>query len=160
MKRTIIYTKARTEHHLVSGNRYPIDRRLERRNGAILVDRSFVRHPEIAGVRSILLPEQHLWVLFFEGHDRPHPMRCYIHMARIIDGGESVTIEDLYLDVIVYRDGRWQLVDVDEFRAAMASGELSPDQVQDALLGLEHACRMVDESRGDVESYLRSGLGL
>lgn len=158
MKRTVIYMKSRTERHMLSGSVFRIDRRLERQAGNIYLDRTYVRHPEIAGIRSVLLPDQHLWILFFEGHDRPYPFRCYMHIARILDQGDTVTVEDLYLDVIVKQDGRWHLVDVDEFRAAVASGELTPEQVDAALQGLENACRLVDSAGGDVESYLHRTL--
>jgi predicted RNA-binding protein associated with RNAse of E/G family len=154
MKRTVIHLGNRTERHLLSGSIFPIDRRLERRGGNIYLERNFIRHPEIAGCRSILIPAQHLWVMFFEGHSQPHPLKCYMHMARILDGGDTVTVEDLYLDVIITRDGQWHLLDVDEFRAAIAAGELSSEQVQAALLGLENACQIVHRSGSDVEPYL------
>jgi hypothetical protein len=154
MKQTVIDMEKRTEHHLLSGSTFHIDRRLERRHGAIWLDRSYTRHPSIARGRSLLLPQQHLWVMFWEGHAAPHPYRCYMHMAQIFDRGDSVVVDDLYLDVVVLAGGGWQLLDVDEFRQALAVGELSHDQVQAALLGLENACRLVQESSGDVERHL------
>jgi predicted RNA-binding protein associated with RNAse of E/G family len=154
VKQTIIHFGNRTERHLVSGSTFPIDRRLERRGPNIYLERNFVRHPEIAGCRSILLPRQHLWVMFFEGHAQPHPLRCYMHMARILDRGATVTIEDLYLDVVITRDGQWHLLDVDEFRVAVAAAELSLEQIDAALLGLENACQLVHRSGGDVEGHL------
>ncbi len=155
----VVTVESRLEHHQRSGNTYPIDRRLERRGEAIFLDRSFRGHPEIAGVRSILLPKLHLWAMFYEAHRPPHPMCCYIHMARIFDEGETILIEDLYLDVILYQDGRWKLDDVCEFRAAVAAGELSSEQIDAALLGLEHACRLVETCGLDVEGYLLKAYG-
>lgn len=43
---------------------------------------------------------------------------------------------------------------MDEFRAAVAAAELSPEQMQAALLGLENGCQLVQRSGGDVEGYL------
>lgn len=151
---------ARTEKHLASGARFSVDRRLERLGTNIFLDRSYVCHPSIAGMRSVLLPQMRLWVMFWEGQGGPHPCRCYMHMARVIDQGDTVVVEDLYLDVLVMQDGRWHVVDIDEFRAAIAAGELAPDQVQDALSGLENACHLVDVAGGDVESYLMGLLAL
>lgn len=139
---------------MLSGSTFAIDQRLERRRGQIYLDRTYVHHPSISSVRSILLPRLHLWAMFFEGHCAPHPYRCYIHVARILDEGETVMVEDLYLDVIVNQNGSWQLVDIDEFRDAIASGELSPDQIQAALLGLEHACQLVDRDALKIEAHL------
>lgn len=149
---------SRVEQHLKSGSSYVIDGRLERQGGQIFLERNYVCHPEIARARSVLLPDQHLWVMFFEGHEGAHPCRCYMHMAMIADHGDAVIIDDLYLDVLVAENGRWQLVDVDEFRAALAAGELTGAQVQAALLGLENACRLVDAAGPDIERYLTQAL--
>lgn len=154
MKQIVIDMQQRMEHHRLSGNCFRIDRRLERRAGNIYLDRNYVRHAEIAGIRTLVLPRLHLWVIFFEGVGRQHPYQCYMHMAEIRDEGEQVIIDDLYLDVVVMTTGRWHLLDVDEFRAAVAAGELSPHQVQVALEGLENACRLVDKAGLEIESYL------
>jgi len=158
MKRILIHMDTRIEQHMLSGSSFHIDRSLERRGGNIYMDRNYVRHPNISRARSIILPEQHLWVMFWEGHGGPHACRCYMHMAQITETEKAVIIDDLYLDVIVMRDGRWQVLDIDEFRAAIASGELTPEQVQISLQGLENACRLVEASGGDVEGYLRRTL--
>ncbi|HWI65290.1 MAG TPA: DUF402 domain-containing protein [Symbiobacteriaceae bacterium] len=154
MKRIIIDMKDRMEHHLLSGNSFAIDGRLERLDGNIYLERAYTNHPSIASAHSVLIPALHLWVMFWQGHGGPHACRCYMHMAHIRDEGDRVTIDDLYLDVIVKRDGRWQVLDIDEFRAAIASGELTPDQIQYALQGLEHACRLVGEAGGDIERHV------
>jgi len=154
MKRTVIDVQRRTEQHLLSGSSFPVDRRLERRGRHICLDRSYTRHDTIAGIRSVLLPDQHLWVLFFEGHGNQYPLYCYMHMARIIDEGTVLTVEDLYLDVTVAHDGTWRLVDVDEFRAAIAAGELDTSQIQDALAGLENACHLVEQGGTQIEALL------
>lgn len=155
MKRIVIDMADRTERHLLSGRVYQVDGRLERQAQAIYLDRTFVNHPAIAAIRSVLLPDLHLWVIFFEGGANPYPCRCYMHVARILDRGQEITVEDLYLDVLVAQDGGWQVVDVDEFRTAVAGGELSQEQLLAALEGLEHACKIVDGADGDVESYLQ-----
>ncbi|HEY3367645.1 MAG TPA: DUF402 domain-containing protein [Symbiobacteriaceae bacterium] len=158
MKRIIIDMNARTEHHMLSGSTFQIDRRLERRGVNIHLDRTYTHHPSISSIRSILMPRHHLWVMFWEGHGGPHPFQSYIHMARVLDGGDVITVEDLYLDVIIRQDGRWQVVDIDEFRVAVGAGELSPDQVQASLLGLEYACKLVDGARGHIERHLKETL--
>lgn len=156
MKRTVIDMERRTEQHLLSGSRFQIDRRLERRGRQIHLDRSYTHHESIGGIRTVLLPDQHLWILFFEGNGRQAPLYCYMHMARIIDEDTVLTVEDLYLDVTVAHDGTWRLLDVDEFRTAIAAGELTASQVQDALAGLENACRLVAEGGTQIEALLAS----
>lgn len=158
MKRTVIHMGGRTEHHLLSGRLYQIDRRLERHGSTVYLDRNYVRHASIAGVRSILLPEQNIWAMFFEGVSGEPPLNCYLHMCRVLDEGETITVEDLYLDVLIQNDGHWQLVDVDEFRRAVAAGELSSEQVDAALHGLEQACRLVDRYGTGIEAHLHSVL--
>lgn len=164
MKRTLISMTDRTEHHLLSGRIFSVDRKLERRGANIYLDRSYTRHESISGVRSVLIPALHLWLMFFEGQPGPHPIRCYMHMARIMDEGDTIMVEDLYLDVLVREDGRWHLVDVDEFRRAVGKGELNPEQMQAALEGLENACRLVDlfgkEIESNVDQNLAPRLGL
>ncbi|MGE5674243.1 MAG: DUF402 domain-containing protein [Mycobacterium leprae] len=156
MKRILIDMENRVERHLLSGNCYNIDRRLERKGGNIYLERTYHNHATIAAARSILLPESHLWVMFWEGHQGPHRLRSYTHVARVLDdGGPVITVEDLYLDVIVPRGGQWQLLDVDEFREAIHQGELTPEQIQAALQGLENACALVERSVGEVETYLQ-----
>lgn len=158
MKRMIIDMKSRMEHHLLSGNSFAIDGRLERQGGNIYLERTYTNHPTIAAAHSVLIPDLHLWVMFWQGHGSPHPCRCYMHMAHILDQSDRVVIEDLYLDVTVSQDGRWQVLDIDEFRAAIASGELSPEQIQYALLGLEHACRFIQEAGPDIERHIYATL--
>jgi len=154
VKRTLISMTDRTEHHLLSGRVFSVDRRLERNGGNIYLDRTYSKHESISAVRTVLIPQLHLWLMFFEGQPGPHPIRCYMHMARIMDEGNTIMVEDLYLDVLVREDGRWHLVDVDEFRRAVAKGELTSDQVQAALEGLENACRLVDLFGKEIESNL------
>lgn len=162
MKRIIIDMATRMEHHMLSGNSFYVDERLERRDGNVYLDRTYTRHPNISRSRSILIPSLHLWVMFWEGLTGPHPCRCYMHMAHIVDEGARVVVDDLYLDVTAMRDGRWQVLDIDEFRAAISSGELTPAQVQIALEGLEHACRLVEAGltgMDDVHRYVSQRAG-
>jgi len=44
---------------------------------------------------------------------------------------------DLIADVIIYPDGRLQVIDLDELSFALTNGLLSPDEVADALLKVD-----------------------
>jgi predicted RNA-binding protein associated with RNAse of E/G family len=158
MKRTVIDWHQRTEHHQISGSTFAIDRRLERRGTLIHLDRTYINHPVIVGIRTVLMPQEHLWALFFETHGQPPPYKCYIHMAQISDDHRTITVDDLYLDVIIRPNLTWQVLDIDEFRQALAQGELTTLQTQSALLGLERACGLVERSQGDLEGYLKRRL--
>jgi Protein of unknown function (DUF402) len=70
------------------------------------------------------------------GPDRelPGPVTWYVDLSRVTAGPGSVTVRDLYIDVLVPTDGRHQrLLDLDEFADAMQAGHLGPDVAADGL---------------------------
>lgn len=154
MKRIIVDVEGRTEHYALKGTTFHIDRRLERVGENIRLDRTYTDHPTISAVRTLIMPGWNLWVMFWDGHGEPHEVNCYMHMAQVRDEGNTITIEDLYLDVIVFQDGRWVVADIDEFRAAIAAGELSQEQILAALDGMERACRLVRLAGTEIEEHL------
>jgi hypothetical protein len=70
------------------------------------------------------------------GPDRelPGPVTWYVDLSRVTAGPGSVTVRDLYIDVLVPTDGRHQrLLDLDEFADAMQAGHLGPEVAADGL---------------------------
>lgn len=63
----------------------------------------------------MLIPEGVWWTAFFMAD--PHPYAIYCNIASVPEwDAEGVTMVDLDLDVIRYRDGRVVLEDIDEVR--------------------------------------------
>lgn len=61
---------------------------------------------------------------------------------------------DLLLDLIVYPDGRYHLIDVDEFAVAVEKGQLKKRQQVHALRTLDKMTRMV-VNRSFIPKYLQ-----
>lgn len=70
------------------------------------------------------------------------PSTWYIDLVHVEDGQSSITVRDLYIDVMVPTDGRHQrLLDLDEFADAIEDGQLS---VGIAIDGLRRWQRFLD----------------
>lgn len=89
-------------------------------------------------LQSWLLPDLGLRATVYDwnpGHERPQDY--YLDIADITvkqgDSGELWHTEDHYLDLVVYRGERTDVVDIDEFLAAHLGGLLSDDTAQRAL---------------------------
>lgn len=61
---------------------------------------------------------------------------CDIIEYEFDESSNRLTAVDLLADVIVYEDGRVQVVDLDELAQAFDSGHLSPDLLKKALFNL------------------------
>jgi hypothetical protein len=66
----------------------------------------------------------------------------YCDLVRVVDSGDVVTVDDLWIDVIVGpADHPYRVLDLDEYAAATASGELG---AADAVDGLVRTQRFLD----------------
>jgi predicted RNA-binding protein associated with RNAse of E/G family len=63
--------------------------------------------------------------------------------------------KDLYIDFIVKGDGRYYVVDIDEFNEAIIRKELKDNDVSDALNGLDNILKGYYETH-DLEHYINS----
>jgi predicted RNA-binding protein associated with RNAse of E/G family len=63
--------------------------------------------------------------------------------------------KDLYIDFIVKGDGRYYVVDIDEFNDAISRKELQENDVKDALNGLDNILKGYYENN-DLDNYLDS----
>ena len=58
----------------------------------------------------------------------------YVDLARLTITDDLIVVDDLYIDVIVPTDGRpYRQLDLEEFAAAVRSGDLALDEALDAL---------------------------
>ncbi|HRU42753.1 MAG TPA: DUF402 domain-containing protein, partial [Candidatus Diapherotrites archaeon] len=62
---------------------------------------------------------------------------------------------DLYIDFIVKGDGRYYVVDIDEFNDAICRKELKENDIKNALNGLNNILKGYYESN-DLECYIQS----
>lgn len=65
------------------------------------------------------------------GHERAQDM--YLDIAAFHRDGRLIRMTDLYLDLVVYRGRSTEVIDVDEFVAAVAEGLLTPETAEYAL---------------------------
>ncbi|MDQ2583460.1 hypothetical protein CKY47_05580 [Saccharothrix yanglingensis] len=74
--------------------------------------------------------------------DRSGPTTWYVDLVHVSTAGDSITVRDLYADVLVPTDGRHQrLLDLDEFAGAIEAGQLD---VATAVDGLRRWQRFLD----------------
>ena len=58
----------------------------------------------------------------------------YVDLVRLTVAGDTITVDDLYIDVIIPTDGRhYRQLDLDEFAEAIAAGKLPLPAALDAL---------------------------
>ncbi|MFP5022074.1 DUF402 domain-containing protein [Pseudonocardia phyllosphaerae] len=65
------------------------------------------------------------------GHERDQDM--YVDVAEIVRDGDRLRMTDLYLDLVVRRGRGTEVIDVDEYVAAVAQGLLEPRLAEYAL---------------------------
>ncbi|MCM1190247.1 MAG: DUF402 domain-containing protein [bacterium] len=65
------------------------------------------------------------------------------------DAAHSLTVTDLLADVIVYPDGRVEVVDLDELAEAMERGLLTKEQLSSCLRSLNHLLSMIYRDKFD-----------
>jgi predicted RNA-binding protein associated with RNAse of E/G family len=100
----------------------------------LYVSRPVVARPNAWWIESWLLPELGVCLSDWRwrpGHERDQDM--YVDIAALTREGRRIRMTDLYLDLVV-RSGRGtEVVDVDEFVAAVAQGLLDPGTAEYAL---------------------------
>lgn len=75
-------------------------------------------------------------------------------------GEQSLTVTDLLADVILYPEGRMEVVDLDELAEAMERGLITKEQMTACLRNLDHLLSMIYRDKFDrLQSRLNS-LGL
>jgi hypothetical protein len=86
---------------------------------------------------------QRVYVLLDEGFQLNQPLIFpaeqrgwwYCDLVRVTDTGDEVLVEDLWIDVIVGPpDHPYRVLDLDEYAAAAAAGEMTPEEAADGLV--------------------------
>lgn len=81
--------------------------------------------------------------------------KYYVDMVSVSKEKKLWRAKDLYIDFIVKGDGRYYVVDIDEFNDAISRKELRENEVKDALNGLDNILKGYYESN-DLEYYINS----
>ncbi|GAA3994782.1 hypothetical protein GCM10022631_01090 [Deinococcus rubellus] len=142
---------ARREHHTNTGIR-AVERYHVHAAGLAVV-RPFKAHPRIRAWQAHLLPALGLQVCRYEFHG-PREHDYYIDLATITEAGGIWTLTDHYLDVLVWHGLRAELIDEDEFLAAVRAGYLSAAQAQAVQAQAQALLRGLAEHGHDVQAYL------
>jgi predicted RNA-binding protein associated with RNAse of E/G family len=119
-------------------------------------------HPRFGYLESWLIPELTLRVNRFHfrngsGHG-PYPgQELYVDIADVTPGEDRWTTTDLYVDLVTYARGRWEILDLEELGDALTAGYLDAATAARALTASQRLVTgMIDA--GGVEPWL-SGRG-
>lgn len=120
-------------------------------------------HPRFGYLESWLLPALDLRVNRFHfrngtGHG-PYPLQdLYIDIALVdpptASGGNVWRTTDLYIDVVTYAGGRWEILDLEELGDALLAGHLTPETSRRALGAAQRLVTGMTAA-GSVTAYLR-----
>lgn len=114
-------------HHTNTGLR-PVDR-YQLHDAGLFVSRRFVAHPRIRAWHAHLLPALGLQICRYDFYgQREHDY--YLDLATITEDGGVWTLQDHYLDVLIWRGKRAEVVDEDEFLSAALAGYLPQQQAE------------------------------
>ncbi|WP_161882531.1 DUF402 domain-containing protein [Deinococcus alpinitundrae] len=142
---------ARREHHTNTGIRAV--ERYEVHAAGLAVVRPFKAHPRIRAWQAHLLPALGLQICRYEFHG-PREHDYYIDLATISESGGVWTLTDHYLDVLVWEGTRAELIDEDEFLAAVQAGYLSATQASAVRAQAQALLRGLAEHGHDLQAYL------
>ncbi|MDD3706172.1 MAG: DUF402 domain-containing protein [Clostridiaceae bacterium] len=81
--------------------------------------------------------------------------KYYVDMVSVSKEQKQWRAQDLYIDFIIKGDGRYYVVDIDEFNDAICRKELKENEVGDALNGLNNILKGYYLNH-DMESYIKS----
>lgn len=122
-------------------------------------------HPRFGYLESWLLPDLDLRVNRFHfrngsGHG-PYPgQELYIDVVRIdppMSPDDPVwRTTDLYIDVVTYAGGKWEILDLEELGDALVAGYLDAGTTRRALDAAQRIVTGAATAGGSVEDWLRS----
>lgn len=116
------------------------------------------QHPKLSYRESHVLPALGLEVSRFAYRRRAfwRGFDYYVDIARVSERGERWVVRDLYLDVLVYEGKRAEIVDTDEYVAAMQEGHLGDEEAAYALFTAHRLLNGLAEHGYSLEGWLRA----
>jgi len=139
------------EHHTNTGIRAV--ERYQVHAAGLAVARPFTAHPRIRAWQAHLLPALGLQICRYEFHG-PREHDYYIDLATISESDGVWTLTDHYLDVLVWEGTRAELIDEDEFLAAVQAGYLSAAQAKTVWAQAQALLLGLAEHGHNLQAYL------
>lgn len=122
--------------------------------------RRYVDHKYHEAVEYNLFPRENIGVykLYQSSTTQFNPSEVYKYYVDMVSVSKEKKLwraKDLYIDFIVKGDGKYYVVDIDEFNDAICRKELKENEVKDALNGLDNILKGYYEYH-DLEYYINS----
>ena len=121
----------------------------------LYMSRPIVNRESATWIRAWLLPELGVCVADWEwapGHERDQDF--YLDIAEVERGADCWRMTDLYLDVVVRTGRSAEVVDVDEFVAAVAEGVLDRRLAEYAMQRAYAVVRALAAHDNDLDAWL------
>ncbi len=121
----------------------------------VYMSRAMVARPTAHWMQSWLLPELGLCVTDWwwnPGHERDQDF--YLDVCEIVRDGDRWLLTDHYLDIVVQNRRGAQVIDVDEFVAAVACGVLDPAAAEAAMHRTHRAVEGIAAHGHDLDAWL------
>ena len=120
--------------------------------------RRYVDHKYHEAVEYNLFPKENIGI--YKLH-QSNELQCnpseiykyYVDMVSVSKERKLWRAKDLYIDFIIKGDGRYYVVDIDEFNEAISRKELKDNDVKDALNGLDNILKGYYGNH-DLECYI------
>ncbi len=159
MKHTILDFDAMTESVRKDGRRH--DYRIQELRvyeNYLYYSRKYVDHKYHESVEYNLFPRENIGIYKLHQSDaseyNPSEIyKYYVDMVSVSKEGRLWKAKDLYIDFIVKGDGKYYVVDIDEFNEAIERKELSEKEIRNALNGLDNVLKGYYGSH-DLENYI------
>ena len=120
-------------------------------------------HPESLAMRGQVLPDLGLQVVQFEYREpkRPHAnFDYYVDVVRVSEQGDRWVVRDLYLDILVFEGKRAEIIDTDEYLAAVQENHLGAEEAAYALNTAHTLLNGLAQYGYSLRTWLKSAAGL
>ncbi len=161
MKHTILDFEAMIESVRKDGriHDYKIEE-LEVYENYLYYRRRYVDHKFHEAVEYNLFPKENIGIyrLFQNKNSLYSPSETYHYYVDMVSVSKEKgfwRVKDLYIDFIIKKDGKYYVVDIDEFNDAICRSELDDSDVKQALSGLDNILKGYYVNH-DMEYYISS----
>ena len=120
-------------------------------------------HPESLAMRGQVLPDLGLQVVRFE-YRKPKRTHAnfdyYVDVVRVSERGKRWVVRDLYLDILVFEGKRAEIIDTDEYLAAVQENHLGAEEAAYALNTAHTLLNGLAQCGYSLRTWLKSAAGL